>query len=217
MGPMRQAGRNAQLQQGGQSLFEVLIAISISALIVGSAATAIVVSLKSGETNAQAQRGYAVVRETLNVARAYAESDWPAFYNLSPAKGTSGQKFYFANATSTPSSTSLSVETGTTTISMIEDGQTTVYTTWFTIENMYRDDFNAATTSAEATEDPSTLRVTAYASWDVSGDTREVSLSQQISRIRSNSIKFSQWDSDDYVSISGDISISSDGGSISVP
>ncbi|MDD5710880.1 MAG: hypothetical protein PHV43_02145 [Candidatus Colwellbacteria bacterium] len=211
-----------QSEERGQSLFEILVAVSVTAVVIGSAVTAMVVSLRSGQTSTQAQKGYAILQETLSMARAYAESDWPTFYNFSPdgENGAVGQEFYLLGTVATTTPSTLSVELGTTTASLFEDDEMVVYTMWFTIENMYRDrDSNAATTtsSSETRKDPSTLRVTAYVTWDVNGETKEVSLSQQMSRIRNNPLKFSQWDSDDYTSISENMSISSDGGSLSVP
>ena len=208
-----------RLKERGQSLFEILIAVSVTAVVIGSAVAAMVVSLRSGEASVQSQKGYAILQETLSMARAYAESDWSAFYNLSPEKGTSGQELYFLSTAATTTPTSfLSVETGTTTALLSEDNEATVYTTWFTIENMYRDTNNAAATSPSGTKkDPSTLRVTAHASWGVGGDIKEISLSQQMSRIRSNSFKFSRWDSGDYASTAEGMFISSDGESLSIP
>lgn len=197
----------------GQSLFEAIIAVGVAAIIIGSATTAMMVAIRAGKNSVENQKGYAIAQNILSTARSYAESDWSAFYNNA---GLS-QKFYLSEGTTTPTSTPLTINTGTTTVSLFENAATTTYTIWFTIDNIYRDGNNTATTSPSGTEeDPSTLKVTAYVDWSVGGGTKEVSLSQQVSRTRSDIIKFTQWGGD-YATTTGGVSITSDGGSIYIP
>ena len=197
----------------GQSLFEVIVAVGVAAIIIGSAATVMVVSMRAGKSSVENQKGYAVAQNVLSTARSYAESDWSTFYNNAGLN----QQFYFLEGTSTPTSTPLTINTGTTTVSLFENEATMTYTAWFTIDNIYRDSNNAATLSSSGTvEDPSTLRVTAYVDWSVGGGTKEVSMSQQISRTRSDIIQFSQWGEGDATT-TGNVSVTSDGGSIHIP
>jgi|GEM_PF-6892626 Tfp pilus assembly protein PilV len=203
----------------GQSLFEIVVAVGVAAIIIGSAATVMVLSMRSSEQNAESQKGYAVAQDILDTIRSYAESSWATLYNNSPSQLGLSQQFYLLEATSTATSTALAFNTGTTTVSLSENDVVTTYTVWFTIANIYRDDSNTATTTYSpppaVTEDPTTLETTAFVNWEISGETKEISLSQQIARTRSDVMKFSQWGT--YATTSGGVSVTSEGESIYVP
>ena len=95
---------------GGQSLFEIIVAVAISALIVGSTMAAIIVSLRSGNDNVTAQKAYGIARDILDNVRSFGEGDWATLYNLS--KGSSVQYYLSITATSATSST-IGITSGT--------------------------------------------------------------------------------------------------------
>jgi len=175
----------------GQSLFEILIAIGIAALIIGSATTAIVISIRSEKNNVASQKAYAIAEDMLNNARSYSEADWSTLYNQTKGSGTQ----YYLEVTATSStSTTLGITSGTssTTFTSSSTEENIIYTTWFAIEDVQRNS-NQAVVGGGGTNDPSTQKVTVHVSWPVGGDTREITLVQQLSNIKSNTAKSDNW------------------------
>lgn len=171
----------------GQSIFEILIAISIATLIVGSAATAIIVSMKSGAGSANSQRAYGIANEMLNNVRSFAESNWADLYNH-------GTSTYYLTVTATSStSTTLGLTTGTSTVTVGDVD----YGSSFTIEDVNR---NISNWVGDGYEDPTTLKITAYVEWSSGGATSTIDLSTYISKIRSRTISFIDWSGSSGVS-----------------
>ncbi|MBU2101604.1 hypothetical protein KKH05_02700 [Patescibacteria group bacterium] len=176
-------------KNGGQSLFEIIIAVGVAAIIIGSATMAMTVSLKSSKNSAESQKAYAITQSILENIRSYAEANWATLY----ATSTPGQTYYLAEDVITATSTTLSLNTGTTTILLFENSATTTYTAWFVIENVYRDSNNNLSTSTSEQKDPITLKATIHVSWPIGGSTREIELPQYISRIKSDTYLFTDW------------------------
>src|SRR3990167_787025 len=90
---------------GGQSIFEVLIGMAIATIIVGSSATALLISLRSGSATVASQKAYGIADETLNNVRSFAESNWTDLYAPPPLSDPSqgkGDNFpYYLEITST--------------------------------------------------------------------------------------------------------------------
>jgi len=174
----------------GQSMFEILVAIAIAALIIGSSATAIIVSLRSGSYSIQSQKAYAIANDILNNVRSYTEADWAGVYNLSD-KTADGVYHLEITATSS-TSTTLGIATGTeiVTFSSASEEENISYTTWFSVQNVSRNDSNAI---ASGLGDPASQRVTAYVSWDIGGDTQTVQLVKYMSKVRTRTIPFNDW------------------------
>lgn len=178
----------------GQSLFEIIVAIGVAALIIGSTTTAIVISLQSDRNNIATQKAYAIAEEMLSNVGSYAEANWGTLYRQSD-KTSSGQ--YHLEVVSTSStSTRLGIATGTDSIAFSFSATSTeenlTYTTWFHIEDIQRNTNQAIVTSG-GTNDPSTQSITAHVSWTVSGDTREIELTQILSNTRSFTAKANNW------------------------
>ena len=83
----------------------------------------------------------------------------------------------------------LVIATGTEDI--VKDNAT--YTRWFSVENVYR---SATGTIVESggTEDPSTQKITAHATWPFFGDTAEVQVAEYMTRwVRNETTRFTEW------------------------
>jgi len=176
--------------KGGQSLFEIIVAIGLAALIIGSATTAIVVSLQSDRNNVATQKAYAIAEDMLHNVRSYSESNWATLY--SQTKGSGTQYYLDVVATNT-----LGIATGTEEIAFTFTATSTeenvTYTTWFSIENVSRDSDDQSAVTSGGVNDPTTQKIVAHVSWPVSGETREIQLPQQISNIRSFTAQSNNW------------------------
>jgi hypothetical protein len=81
----------------GQSLIEVLIGLTIGALLIGTAAIGVAFMLRSTAANDNLQMASGMVQASLDKARAFAGANWQNIYRLT--KGTSTT--YFLNSSST--------------------------------------------------------------------------------------------------------------------
>ena len=72
---------------GGQSLIEVLIAVSIGALIIGSAAGSLIFTVRSNQQNRATDAASPLAQELLDNVRSIAESKWQNIYNLTKTTG----------------------------------------------------------------------------------------------------------------------------------
>ncbi len=81
----------------GQSLIEVLVAIGIGALLVGSASLAIAFVLSASGRGKQLQFTSELTSDMLNKARTFANADWNTLYNLD--KGSTTQYLFRASGT----------------------------------------------------------------------------------------------------------------------
>ena len=173
----------------GQSLFEIVVAIGVAALIIGSTTTAIVVSLQSDRNNAATQKAYALAEELLNNVSSYAEGNWGELY-----RNTGATNFYLEFTATSATSTQLGIATGTDTVSFTFTATSTeenvTYTTWFNIADVER---NSSQAIGSGVSDPSTREITAHVSWDTADDTREIELVQILSNIRSLTVTSDDW------------------------
>ena len=83
--------------RSGQSLIEIIIALAIGSIIIGSASTALVVILRSGTTAETQRSATALAQDYIEKTRAYARADWHNIYNLTKGSSTT----YYFNASST--------------------------------------------------------------------------------------------------------------------
>ena len=166
----------------GQSLVEIMIAISIGAILIGGATGVIVPILRSNLETRDVQTATSLTQEYLDNLQSIAESDWHLIYTPPSAKGPSSQ-FYLA-----PTGTTFMIVSGTT--STLVEGKT--FTRYFSIENISRnlcgsDDITThATTScgsgpgtAGVADDPSAQKITATVSWP---EGRSISKTQYLTR-----------------------------------
>jgi hypothetical protein len=80
--------------QRGQSIMEVLVAVTVGTIIVGSATGAIILGLQVSAQSRSAQIANGYTQELMSNLKSVSEGNWQKLYNL-PAKG-SGTQYYLA-------------------------------------------------------------------------------------------------------------------------
>lgn len=156
--------------QRGFLLLELLVAISILAIILAVGSESVYVSLQSGKTSSESDVAIGLANETLEATRAISDEKWQNLYNLT--KGSQYHVVQSSNKWATSSASEL--------ISL----NTAKYTRYFTVLNVCRDttpgsrlitgltDTNGTTTSCTTSTgifDPSTEKVTVTVTWSGSG------------------------------------------------
>lgn len=180
----------------GQSLMEVLIAVSVGALIVGSVAGALIFTVRSNQQNRATDAASTLAQELLDQIRSVSEGKWQNLYTLSakggPAQACPPYCYYFDG--------SLNIVAG----SEQRIVNSITYTRYFTVENVNRDNCgtkditSAAPVSCSSTQsgildDPSTQKITAKVVWAQSGDTAEVLVSEYLTRAKNEVNQFTDW------------------------
>lgn len=155
----------------GALLLELLIAISVLAIILSVGTQAVFVSMQSGKTSAESDVAIALANEALEAARVITEEKWQNVYNL-----TKGSQYHPVSSSGNKWTLSASSEA----IQL----NTANYTRYITIQNVCRDttlgsrnitgltdtDGTLTTcTTSTGVFDPSTQKVTATVSWQGSG------------------------------------------------
>lgn len=155
-------------KNSGALLFELLIVISLIAIILSFSAGAIYLSMRSNKITGDKDTASSLATEALEAARSVAEEDWQNIYSLTKSTGhyyptLSSNKWVLAN--------------GDETINM----NNVVYTRYITINNVSRDSTtrDIESTYVSADDDPSTQKVTVFVSF-TGGNT--VSISEYFSR-----------------------------------
>lgn len=156
----------------GQSLIEVLIAISVGAILIGAATTAIIPVLKSNMETFTVQTAGSLAQEYLDNIQSLAEYDWYKIYNPPASKGASSQFYLF------PTGVSYAITSGAT--STVAEGR--IFTRYFSVENVNRNLCGVGDITADAVtscasgpgnfgsaEDPSTQKITSVVSWTAGG------------------------------------------------
>lgn len=161
----------------GALLLELLIAISILAIILSVSTQAVFVSMQSGKTSAESDVAIALANEALEASRGIAEEKWQNVYNL-----TKGSQYHPVSSSGNKWTLSASSEA--------VQLNTASYTRYITIQNVCRDttlgsrnitgvtdsDGTLATcTTSTGVFDPSTQKVTATVSWQGNGSPITVS------------------------------------------
>src|SRR3989344_7250878 len=111
----------------GQSLIEVLLALTVGTILIVAATSVISPSLRTNTQADKVQVSSALGKELLENVRVFSEADWHNIYNLNK---TSANKYYLTTSTSPFSSVN-----GTESIVLA----TTTYTRYFYIDNIGRD------------------------------------------------------------------------------
>lgn len=165
---------------GGQSLIEVVIGITIGTLILGTAAGAVLLTLRIGAQSKSLQVASALAQALLDNVTAVSQGNWHGIYNLSP-KGPSAQYYLVA------SGGSLSPDGGSEEVTV--DGA--IYTRYFTIENVGRDD--AGDILDGGADDPSTQKITAIVQWQQVGGVVDARVVKYLTRSRNQVFRQSDW------------------------
>lgn len=169
-----------ELNNKGQVLLELLLAVTVIALLVGVTAPLVYVSVKSGKDTGDKRVAMGLVQETLTAVRAVASEQWISVFNLSKAVTA-----YYP----TQSLGKWSVATGTEEVIT----EQAVFERSFIVQNVCRDSSTKAisavtassgadtTCSATSTaHDPSTQKVTVTVRW--SNDAQSVSVVDYVTR-----------------------------------
>lgn len=143
-------------QNKGSLLLELLIVISILAIILTVGAQAVYVSMQSGKVSGERDVAIGLANEALEAVRAVADEKWQNIYNLTK----STQHYY---ATSTLSVGKWTLVDGDETIAL----NNATYTRYVIIDNVSRDGATRAieNTYVSADDDPGTQKVSVSVSW----------------------------------------------------
>jgi prepilin-type N-terminal cleavage/methylation domain-containing protein len=136
--------------QKGQTLIEVLIGITIGAVVIGGAAGLISVTLRSNLQNKSYQVASSLNQELINNVMSFTQANWRNIYDLnkSPAQ-------YYLSVSGTGFAAIAGAE------NVVVEG--TTYARSFTVSNVNRD--ASGNISDVGTNDPSTQKITATTSW----------------------------------------------------
>ncbi|MDO8585250.1 MAG: prepilin-type N-terminal cleavage/methylation domain-containing protein [bacterium] len=168
----RRLRQKASASQGGQSLLELMVAIGISALLIGGAATVIALALRVDAVNKPLQGALFAAQGLIDNIAVLGEADWRGNIGaLSPAPAT-----YYVDSLGGD----LAILSGAETL-VIDAVQ---YTRYFTIEDVTRDTTGAIATPG--TLDPSTKKITATAEWQEGVSTPKFSLVKYVARSARN-------------------------------
>ncbi|MBI4085511.1 MAG: prepilin-type N-terminal cleavage/methylation domain-containing protein [Candidatus Liptonbacteria bacterium] len=136
----------------GQSIIEILIALTVGSIFIIGAATIITPSLRSSAQANKVQVSSALGRGLLDNVRVFSESDWHNIYNLATS---SANKYYLTTSTSP-----FTAVTGTESVVFA----TTTYIRYFYLDSVGRDG-SGNILSSGGTNDPSTEKVTVVYGW----------------------------------------------------
>jgi hypothetical protein len=163
--------------RAGQSLVEIVIALSIGAILIGFSTGIIVLILRSNLESGRVQIAANIGNQLTDNVKVVAVQNWHNIYNLS--KGSANH--YYIDTTTTPF-------TATTTEEQVTV-EGFVYTRYFYLENVSRDSSGFIVGSG-GTDDPSTQRVTVSTSWE---NNEGIELVSYIARSRNETFLQSNW------------------------
>lgn len=159
-------------QKRGSLLLELLIAISVLAIILSVGTQAVYVSMQSGKTSAESDVAIGLANEALEAVRGTAEEKWQNIYDLA-GKGSTHYK-------TVQSAGKWTLASGDEAIAL----NTANYTRYVTIENVNRcndatriiaSSTPGCTPSTNYSDDPSTQKVIVTVSWQGTGSPVAVS------------------------------------------
>lgn len=161
----------------GQSLLEVVVAVALGALIVGSVVVSVAGVLRGGTQSKYIQTAAGLSEQYIQALTSIAASDWHDIYDLTK-------------------DTDYHIEFGTSTVSIVADTATTtvdevVYTRSFKVNNVSRGS-NGEIVTFGGDDDPSTQKITVYASWTILN--QPDSFSHDYYLTRNSDLLFSQTD-----------------------
>jgi hypothetical protein len=163
----------------GQSLIELVIAITIGVLFITAGIGVITLSLRIDFQNKFSQTAGELTQEVIERVSTFANADW---HNIdlaprqTPLHLTENAGFF-------------SLGTASTTV-VIDD---LTYETSFVIETVCRDNQDSFVSCPAGTEDPTTLAIHAATSWQQSGETSYLRLTHYLTRNRDRVWLQSDW------------------------
>ena len=173
----------------GQSLVELLIAVSIAGFFIAGATITVTTALKSGGSTEAQQTGAFFAQELLDQASAVAIADWhnidPSFLNCAP----SANEYYFTVG-------------GGSLVRTCGREQKTFsgadYTRYITVLDVYRQNNRGggialANCAALDCNDPSTKRIVSTATWMQNGIPQTLQLTTYVTRSRAKLFEQTDW------------------------
>lgn len=163
----------------GQSLLELMLAIGISALLIGAVALTIALALRVDTQNKPVQGALFMAQSLTDKVASLAEADWRGnidALNPSPAQ-------YYVAA----SGGAFSVIPGSELVTIDE----VEYTRYFTVEPVYRD--SSGVIADSGTLDPSTKKVTGIARWTAGAGTTRFTVVKYVTRSKNISSAQTDW------------------------
>lgn len=171
-----------QRLESGQSLIELVVALGVGVAMLGVASGGLFVVLRSSQLSQQYETASALVTALTDNAAALGEKKWHNLYDLN--KGSASHYFV---ATSTGQ---LAVQGG----DQQTDINSTAYTVYFYVDNVSRDvSGNIESIYNQANDDPSTQKITAIASWNISGSSPNVASVAYLTRWPNEVFRQSDW------------------------
>ena len=172
----------------GQSLIEVLIGLTIGALIIGGVSAGLVSSLRSNTQTKQDIIATEIAQKTMDNVRVLAESSWNTIYNLSPKGAGNNHYIYSEGATFV-----VGPLTELNRAKIEANVESIIYTPSFTVDNVLRDS-NGAIIDSGTNYDPSTQKIIISVSWKTIGtNERTISIASYITRTKNISTLFTDW------------------------
>ncbi len=166
---------------------EILISVSIVAIVIASVVGAILSSTSSNTNNRASQLATGYEQELTNNLRSVVSSNWYQIYNL-PTKGSSGN-YYLADYAQLPGTVGLNASSTTIngsgtnfTSSLVSGDSITVSSTIFTVSTITSDTQLTVTTAYTGSTTPTNLNV--Y---------RDFSIRSGKETITANNITFLRW------------------------
>ena len=165
----------------GQTMLEILIAVTLGGILLGGAVTLIVGFMNSNKRSQEAQSAISLSNDLIEKARSVATENWSSFISLN--KGASNHY----NVSSTPPFPILSGDASST-VKGINFKQ------YFYIENVYRNTVGniVASTTAGSVLDPSTIFVVVRITWNNTPQ-GGINLSEFLTRTRNEAFQQSDW------------------------
>ena len=163
----------------GQSLVEILIAVGVSSLLIGSVVTTYIVSLKSNATARISAVATQLAQETFDNVKALAEANWNTIYGV-----TKNSDYYLAL-----SGNAFVVTLGTENVAVNTDA----YTRSFRAANVERNPSGDIVSAGLGVDDPSTQLVTVTVGWTVAGSSGTTKVGGYISRVKNASLRSTNW------------------------
>lgn len=165
--------------QRGSLLLELLVVISVLAMILSVGSQAVWVSLQSGKTSGESDTAMGLAIEEMESVRAVADEKWQNIFNL-----TKGTQYHTAQ-----SGTKWATSTGSEVVSL----NTGSYTRYFVVNNVSRDPSTRMidTTYNSVHDDPNTQQITVTVSWAGAGS--PITLSDYFFRYRNKVCNQTDW------------------------
>jgi hypothetical protein len=144
--------KKIKLNNKGQSLTEILVALAVGIIFVLGVIIVAQFSLKIGKDTEKIQTSAFLARELLDKIKVFADSDW---HNISNLATTSVNHYYLTEFTATSGDETITI--GTTT-----------YKRYFYVDDVYRD--SGGKISPTGNFDPSTKKITVGVGWSGAQD-----------------------------------------------